>query len=314
MRRFSFFLLLLLFSIYLPAQSDSTNITTPLAKSLLWKIEAPGLSQASYLYGTIHLIPAENFFLTPETMAAIDSVDRITFEIDIEQLMSPAGLIQQIGLLLSAFMDNGTTLRDLLPSEDYQLVNDYFTNTLGLPLGLLERIKPLFLSAMVSEDAGEMGNPMGGGNGNTKSYELELLQLAKERQQEIGELETAAFQMSLFDSIPYQVQANMLVDAIKAEDSGGEGSFDQMVALYTAQDIEAMHSLTVGEATEENSEEMAHFEELLIVKRNQNWIPIIQKMMQEKPTMFAVGAGHLGGPQGVVRLLQAQGLTLTPLH
>ena len=37
-------------------------------------------------------------------------------------------------------------------------------------------------------------------------------------------------------------------------------------------------------------------------------------MMKEKPTFFAVGAGHLGGEKGVVRLLRDKGYTLKPLH
>ncbi|MEM1220465.1 MAG: TraB/GumN family protein [Bacteroidota bacterium] len=313
MRRFVFILSLFLSPLFLFAQTDSLSAEKALTKSLLWKIEAPDIETPSYLYGTIHLIPADDFFLTPETMSIMDSVQRVTFEIDIEKLMSPAGLMQQIGLLFSAFMDNGTTLKDLLSPEDYAIVNDHFTKTLGMPLTFLERIKPLFLSAMVSQDTEGGGMPGGmGQNSGTKSYELEILQLAKERNQEIDELETAEFQMSLFDSIPYQVQAEMLVDAIEAEGTSGEGSFDQMVELYKAQDIETMHSLSLGEG--EMNEDMAYFEELLIVKRNQNWIPVIHRMMGEKPTLFAVGAGHLGGPKGVIRLLEAEGFTLTPLH
>lgn len=29
--------------------------------------------------------------------------------------------------------------------------------------------------------------------------------------------------------------------------------------------------------------------------------------MREKPTIFAVGAGHLGGPDGVIALLRKEG-------
>jgi uncharacterized protein YbaP (TraB family) len=42
-------------------------------------------------------------------------------------------------------------------------------------------------------------------------------------------------------------------------------------------------------------------------KRNQNWIPVMGRMMAEKPTLFAVGAGHLGGKSGVVALLRKAG-------
>ena len=35
--------------------------------------------------------------------------------------------------------------------------------------------------------------------------------------------------------------------------------------------------------------------------------------MAEKPTFFAVGAGHLGGPEGILSLLRAEGYKLTPM-
>ena len=54
----------------------------------------------------------------------------------------------------------------------------------------------------------------------------------------------------------------------------------------------------------------ADFENDLLVTRNQNWIPKIQQITKEKPTFFAVGAGHLGGKKGVIALLRDAGFTV----
>jgi uncharacterized protein len=54
-------------------------------------------------------------------------------------------------------------------------------------------------------------------------------------------------------------------------------------------------------------EGMGQYEDILLKKRNMNWIPVMGRMMAEKPTLFAVGAGHLGGPTGVVALLRKAG-------
>jgi uncharacterized protein YbaP (TraB family) len=58
------------------------------------------------------------------------------------------------------------------------------------------------------------------------------------------------------------------------------------------------------------SEEMSNF----IDKRNENWVPKIKTFIADKKTFIAVGAGHLGGPNGVIRLLQKEGYTLTPIE
>jgi uncharacterized protein YbaP (TraB family) len=52
---------------------------------------------------------------------------------------------------------------------------------------------------------------------------------------------------------------------------------------------------------------MKGIEEEMLDKRNQKWIPMIEKIVKEKPTFFAVGAGHLGGAKGVLNLLQQKG-------
>jgi uncharacterized protein YbaP (TraB family) len=115
--------------------------------------------------------------------------------------------------------------------------------------------------------------------------------------------------MSIFDSIPYKAQAEMLVKTIKDKSSGND-EFKTMVDMYKAQDIEAMSKmLGSGEQSD-----LAQYENMLIVKRNKNWIPIMSKMMKEKQTFFAVGAGHLGGELGVVNLLRQAGYKVIPLN
>jgi uncharacterized protein YbaP (TraB family) len=52
---------------------------------------------------------------------------------------------------------------------------------------------------------------------------------------------------------------------------------------------------------------MDQYADLLLYRRNENWIPVMSRMMREKPTFFAVGAGHLGGDRGVVALLRKAG-------
>jgi len=37
------------------------------------------------------------------------------------------------------------------------------------------------------------------------------------------------------------------------------------------------------------------------------------KKMKDGPVFFAVGAGHLGGANGVIRLLRKEGYELTPV-
>ena len=281
-------------------EKDTTPFNLP--TSLLWEISGNELETPSYLYGTIHMIAKDDFVLTDATLEALAKTDKITYEINMEDMNSIGVIFTMIGKVM---MKNGVTLQSLLSKEDYKLVVEHF-ETMGLPMMMLEKIKPMFLTVFASEDMATMQTDMQ--SGGMVSYEMELMAIAEEQQKEMDGLETVEFQMSVFDSIPYEAQAQMLVESLKAGDSGGVDEFDVMVKMYKDQDINGMVSMI-----SEDGEGMQNYEKVLLTNRNIKWIPIMADMMKAQPTFFAVGAGHLGGRQGVVNLLMEQGYDVKPI-
>ena len=106
------------------------------------------------------------------------------------------------------------------------MVQDHFQE-IGLPLFMFERIKPMFLTVMASGDM----SPTAMSSGEMLSYEMEIMEIAQAGEKKMGGLESMEFQMSVFDSIPYDAQAKMLVESIKSSDTGDE-EFAKMVELY----------------------------------------------------------------------------------
>jgi uncharacterized protein YbaP (TraB family) len=99
----------------------------------------------------------------------------------------------------------------------------------------------------------------------------------------------------------------MLIDAIKSEQESS-GLFEQMIELYRTQDIEALYVAVGDEQTGAGA-----YEDILLKNRNRRWISGMRGFMEEGPVFFAVGAGHLGGPDGVIRLLRNEGFVVTPV-
>jgi uncharacterized protein YbaP (TraB family) len=166
---------------------------------------------------------------------------------------------------------------------------------------MLERMKPMFLSIFAETGNDKLSN------GDMKSYEMELFEMAKKQKKKIGGLETAEYQLSMFDSIPYREQADMLVKGIRSK-SDGKDQLQQMVNLYKQQNISALYDMIIKDTSG-----IANHGNLLLDNRNKNWLPIMEKMMTENPTFFAVGAGHLGGEKGVITLLRKRGYTVKPM-
>ncbi len=267
------------------------------SKSLLWKIEGNKLEQPSYLFGTIHIIPANDYFLPEGTLSAIDKSKAVMFELDMNEMSDISKLMP---LMQMAFMKDDLSLKDLLTTEEYGLVKTHFDKK-GLPLFMLERIKPMFLTVFASADF----DPDDLKTGEAKSYEFEFTEMANSAGKPISGLETIEYQIKVFDDIPYQDQAKMLVEAIKTSDMT-DGSFQKMIDQYKLQDVEGLYRLIQGD------EQIASHEDALLTKRNQNWIPIMKEKMSQEPIFFAVGAGHLGGPNGVISLLKKEGYIVSP--
>lgn len=281
------------------AEEAAMMIPEKLDNALLWKVEGNGLTQPSYVYGTIHIIGKEDFFLPEGTLGAIEASNKMVFEIDMSEMTD---ISKQMGLLKDVFMKDNLSLKDLLSDEEYTMVKDHFQK-MGLPIFMFERMKPMFLTVF----AGEGMDINGLQTGSMKSYEMEFYEMAQQSNKGVGGLETMEYQMSMFDSIPYQVQADMLIETIKSSDEGSD-QFKMMIDLYKSQDINSMVSMI----SEEESG-MQGFETLLVDQRNMNWIPLMKDLMTEGPVFFAVGAGHLAGKNGVIPLLMKEGYTLTPL-
>lgn len=267
----------------------------PTDKSLLWRISGNGLKQASYLFGTIHMIPREDLQFSDATLNALGKSKRIAFEIDMKEMTS---LRTQFSLMTKAFMKNGKTLKDLLSEEDYAFVHQKMEEK-GMAAGMFEKLKPMFLTMMLSNDEG--GNPMSKDkNSKMTAVEMELWRIAKKQKAKSAGLETAEYQMGVFDAIPYEAQAKMLVESLRSTEGSGD-ELAKMVEMYKAQDITAMQQMISGD------EGMGNYEDELLGNRNRNWIPVMGRMMREETVFFAVGAGHLGGPGGVIALLRKEG-------
>ena len=265
--------------------------------ALLWKVEGQGLKYPSYIFGTIHLIKDEDFFLPAGFSNAFDQVQEIVFEIDMKQTEDMSLMMK---ILPKLMMKGDTTLKDLLTDEDYAILQKRLSKS-GIPPFLTDKIKPMFLSMLGDSDI----NFASMQEGKYKSYEMELLQMAKAKNKTTGGLETIEYQISVMDSIPYKEQAKMLMEEIK-DSENKESQTQDLIEKYKKQDIQALYSGI-------HSDEISKYEKILLYNRNKNWIPLMIKFMNEKPVMFAVGAGHLAGKNGILMLLKKKGYKLIPI-
>ena len=261
--------------------------------TLLWQISGKDLKNPSYLFGTFHLLCKDDIKFSEQLKNVLRSSDEVYMELDMDD---PSTMLSG---LLYMNMKDGKKLKDLYTDTEYKKVANYFTDSLGIPLMMLQSIKPYFLVAMLYPKMMNCKNASG--------VEEGLMGIAKENKKEIKGLETMQFQASVFDSIPYEWQAKELLKNIDSF-SIYKKEFDTMVLEYKNQQLSAMENLLAK--SEFGSDK---YEDLLLTKRNKNWVDQLKIIMKKESVFVAVGAGHLVGEEGLLNLLRKEGYTVEHL-
>jgi uncharacterized protein YbaP (TraB family) len=161
-------------------------------------------------------------------------------------------------------------------------------------------VKPVMLSVLA------MTSPKAIGCKPT-AYDVTLMQNAVAKKTPVVGLETVASQIEVIDSKPIQKQAEdlykMAQDPQKAIDE-----LKKLMAAYQTRDPEKLFKAAHSNLTDDKK-----FQARLLDDRNRAWIPKLEIAFKEQPTFVAVGAGHLGGKHGVIKLLRKRGYRVEPV-
>ncbi len=261
--------------------------------TLLWEVSGNGLSKPTYLFGTFHLMCRSDIRFSPALRAAFGYADEVYMEMDMDD---PSVLL---GGLLMMGMKGGKTLKDLYTADEYRKVYSFYKDTLRAPISMLERTKPYFLLALLYPRMMKCKQVSG--------VEEELVKMAKGQDKKISGLETIEFQASVFDSIPYEVQARELLKNIDSLQVYA-AYFDTMMRQYQQQQLASLE-----QQFGRSEYGLEAYMPLLLDQRNARWVDRLRAFMPGKSLFVAVGAGHLVGEKGLVNLLKKQGFTLRPI-
>lgn len=289
----------ILFGFRPPKKNENNNQTLELDKalntnnSLLWQISGNGLNQPSYLFGTIHIISTQDYFLGKNVQKKLENSHELIMEMDLENMDIAA-------LSAISILDSGKTIKNYLSDSDYQIIQTFMEDSIGVKKFTFEqfyaRLKPFYLEQLIYIKY--LGQ-------DKESYEDNLKKIADRKKITVSGLETMEEQLQFLEEIPIAVQLKSMIKTIK-EYSSETARLDALIKDYKSENLEVL-----SKAFE--AEEDTIWNDKLLVKRNNNWIPALQMKMEKKSCFIAVGAGHLGGAHGLIALLKAKGYTLEPI-
>jgi uncharacterized protein YbaP (TraB family) len=292
--RLTYFFVLIFSAISGQAQHNGDSLANkPDENTMLWEISGNGLKLPSYLFGTFHLLCKEDIHLSPVLKHAIKDSKEVYLELDLDD---PAILME--GLLLMN-MKGGKKLKDLYTEQEFKRVANFFKDSLKTPIAFFQGMKPAFLGALLYPKMMPCNA--------TASIEESIMQEAKAAGKEIKGLETMAFQASVFDSIPYEKQAEELLNTIDSMEKS-RIYFGLMLNAYKNQRLDQVEEII-------NNPEFGSTEnqDVLLTNRNKNWVDQLKLIVKNRAVFIAVGAGHLAGNEGLIALLRAEGFVVRPL-
>jgi uncharacterized protein YbaP (TraB family) len=247
-----------------------------------------------YLFGSIHVLKPGLGWFDDGVKTAFDSSDQLVLElVDLPEAETQA----LFGKL--AMDQQGKTLRSKMNDAD-RAVYDAAMGKLGIPAPSFDPFEPwaagIAMSLMAIQKSGYEPN---------SGVETQLTAAAKVSKKPIVGLETAEFQLGIFDTLPEADQIAFLVETAKTIDDTNS-MMEKMVNMWGSADTESLAQLMNEGLTSRT------LYDAVLTNRNANWAKWISAQMK-KPgvTFMAVGAGHLAGPTSVQALLPTYGLTAT---
>jgi len=272
------------------AQHEIAQSASTLENSLLWEISGNGLSEPSYLFGTIHMIPKKDYFFSKIMQEKFNSCKTLALEIDMDIPLS-----KQVEIAREMILPNGVSIQNYMSDEAYFSFKHYVLDTLLIKekkFKQVQRLKPFYGSAILISEL----------LGKTVAYEQKLSQAAKKNKMSFAALETIEYQLSIVDkmSIEKQVQLSY-IDGFKTNPME---EFAKLNEAYKTQNLEVIREMILAES------DFANFEKDFLITRNNNWIPVIKELTQKQSTFIAVGAAHLVGENGLIVLLRKEGFNV----
>ena len=270
---------------------------------LLYKISGNGLKEASYVVGTYHLAPASFADEIRGMKEAFASVEQVYGEVDM--LSEQAA---QMKMMQAMMLPEGKYIDDMFTAEEMERINAYVRQAMGMELTSpmlreqLGRMRPSVLAMQLTLLEFMKVTPNFNPNDLIDSH---FQKEARKRGLAVGGFETVEFQMELLYGETTDDEEREALLKVVDDKEALLAEMKAMTEAYFSFDMKGIHALTeksvtTGEMTPEEFAEM-------ITDRNRRWVEAMPAIMEDKPTLFVVGAGHLPGDEGVIELLKTAG-------
>ena len=261
----------------------------------LWELH--GKHNTVYLLGSIHVLRPNDYPLAPVVLDAYTHAGSLLMEVNLEEIDSEQ---VQAEMLASAILPDGKTLLDVLGQQRYGRAAA-LAHEVGVELSMFDQFAPWFAAEAISQlQLAQLGfQPESG-------VEMYFMERARSDGKSVAGLETVHDQISIFQDMPLDTQAEYLASSLEqAHDLPHE--VDSMVRAWQQGDTQWFANQLQSDLGQD-----PRLYQAVLVARNRKWLPKIEALLNDdRNYLVIVGTGHLVGPGSVIDLLKKDGIGAT---
>ncbi|HEY4971814.1 MAG TPA: TraB/GumN family protein [Steroidobacteraceae bacterium] len=261
----------------------------------LWEVH--GKHNTVYLLGSIHVLRLSDYPLAPAVLEAYGNAKSVLMEVNMEDLSSAQ---VQAEMLASAVLPDGKTLLDVLGQQRYGRAAA-LAHEVGVELSMFDQFAPWFAAEAISQlQLAQLGfQPESG-------VEMYFMERARSDGKSVAGLETVHDQISIFQDMPLDTQAEYLASSLEqAHDLPHEVA--SMVRAWQQGDTQWFANQLLSEFKQDS-----RLYQSVLGARNRKWLPKIEALLNDdKNYLVIVGTGHLVGAGSVIELLKKDGIGAT---
>ena len=272
----------------------------PFGRGRLWQIEKEGV-ELSYVFATLQVIDPRLCDLPVTVRQAFDSSPRTAFEF----IATPE---DEAMLAVSTRLPASRTLEEILGAELFQraaaIVSDF-----GPGEDALQRVQPWLLVSMLSMSPVEVRRQSKG------VLLLDIWLQRRARRQGKALIKLAEFEevVAFYDQMSEEDQITLVRDLV-AEFPQIDTRVERLSAAYRGGDLARLQVEARDVSRSNDVEAATRFSREMVEGRSHRMIERMLPVIDGGTTFFSLDAVLLPGEEGILRLLEKRGFTVTRLQ
>lgn len=262
-------------------------------KSLLWKITGKGLTRPSYIYGTMHLQDKRLFHFSDSLYKFLEEAEGYAMEINLQEYMD--SIFQRAIRDKEEEALSSRQSREWKSTKESKKLIDSLVRNVNIygdksSKKSLEKIRNKRMNAVIKRK--EMSTIM----------DAYLYSVARRHGKWLGGIEDVQDQLSLSDELGTSLSSEEFL----VPDEKLRTSLEEMIKIYLDADLDLLERHALRGISQEA-------ENLIFIRRNVKMALRMDSLSRVRSMFYTVGAAHLPGDSGVIKLLRAKGYQVEPV-